>query len=203
MAKDLYVKEMKQKHFDFQVVNNGFVINPTWLYIGTTPDGIVSCTCCGRGVLEIKCPYCHKGVDTEYAAAQDKKFCLKPSSDGSLQLHKADAYFYQVQSQLFVCGVEHCQIYCQCVNASFCYVCQSACQCLISGSLLHLTDRQTDNGNYIQIYIKSRGKQCGFNDNYCWVIKLCPTHTCDDPMLLCVGLLDTHFQTLILLLSSS
>ena len=113
LAKDLYVKEMKQKHFDFQVVNSGFVINPAWPYIGATPDGIVSCTCCGRGVLEIKCPYCHKGEDIEYAAAQDKKFCLRPSSDGPLHLHKAHAYFYQVQSQLFVCGVEYCD-FCVC-----------------------------------------------------------------------------------------
>ena len=34
LAKDLYIQEMKQKHFDFQVVSSGFVINPTWPYIG-------------------------------------------------------------------------------------------------------------------------------------------------------------------------
>ena len=72
------------------------------LYWCASPDGIVNCKCCGRGVLEIKCPYCE---DIEYVAAQDKTFCLKPSSNGSLYLHKAHAYFYQVQSQLFACGV--------------------------------------------------------------------------------------------------
>ena len=45
LTTDLYVKEMKQKYFDFQVVNSGFVIKPKWPYIGATPDGIVSCTC--------------------------------------------------------------------------------------------------------------------------------------------------------------
>ncbi len=44
--------------------------------MGATPDGKVSCDCCGRGVIEIKCPFCHKG-DSIQLAMDDKKFCLK------------------------------------------------------------------------------------------------------------------------------
>ena len=65
------------------------------------PDGsIVNCKRCGRGVLKIKCPYCHRGESIISVAASDKNFCLKSSSvDGSLSL---DIYYYQVQTQLFV-----------------------------------------------------------------------------------------------------
>ena len=27
---------------------------------GASPDGIITCTCCGKGVLEVKCPFCVK-----------------------------------------------------------------------------------------------------------------------------------------------
>ena len=44
--------------------------------VGVTPDGKVSCACYGEGVLEIKCPYCHKGQSIE-VSTQDTKFCVK------------------------------------------------------------------------------------------------------------------------------
>ena len=31
-------------------------------YIGVSPDGIISCKCCGNGLLEIKCPHCIKSL---------------------------------------------------------------------------------------------------------------------------------------------
>ena len=41
-------------------------------------------------------------------AAQDEKFCLKQNTDGSLNLDHTHAYYYQIQTQIFVCGVEYC-----------------------------------------------------------------------------------------------
>ena len=31
-------------------------------YIGASPDEIVCCSCCGEGVLEVKCPLCVKEI---------------------------------------------------------------------------------------------------------------------------------------------
>ncbi len=53
-------------------------------YIGASPDGIINCTCCGTGVLEVKCPYSHQGERISECAANDKNFCLKCSSDNTL-----------------------------------------------------------------------------------------------------------------------
>ena len=43
-ARELYLKTQKYCHNDLMVADSGLVIN---------------CTCCGRGVLAIKCPYSH------------------------------------------------------------------------------------------------------------------------------------------------
>ena len=64
------------------------------------------------GVVEIKCPYCHRGETVE-TASQDKQFCLIKNSHGKLALNHTHAYYYQIQSQLFVANVEYCD-FCVC-----------------------------------------------------------------------------------------
>ena len=46
------------------------------------------------------------GNITTSAATNDSKFCLK-QLDGELRLDHRHAYYYQVQTQLFVCDVEY------------------------------------------------------------------------------------------------
>ena len=102
----MYLSAKKLKHNDLSIADSGLVINPQWPFIGASPDGIVSCACCGTGVLEIKCPNCHQGTDIRTPAIEDSGFCLK-IVDGLLRLDHSHSYYYQVQSQLFVCGVEY------------------------------------------------------------------------------------------------
>lgn len=106
-ARDLYLMTAKKNHTNLQVQDSGLVINPLWPSIGASPDGIISCTCCGRGTLEIKCPYCHRGESVLIAASKDSKFCLQLNSDGLLRLDPGHTYYYQVQTQLFVSDVEY------------------------------------------------------------------------------------------------
>ena len=98
---------MKESHSNFSVCDVGLVINPKWPYLGATPDGKVSCTCCGKGIVEIKCPYCHK-ESTIDNATQDKNFCLKKDSSGKIYLDHSHAYYFQVQTQLFLTDLEYC-----------------------------------------------------------------------------------------------
>ena len=111
-ARELYYKTSVKDHIDFQLSESGLVINPKWPFIGASPDGVISCSCCGKGVLEIKCPYSHQNAHIQDAASQDSRFCLK-KVDGSLRLDNSHAYYYQIQSQLFVCDVEYCE-FCVC-----------------------------------------------------------------------------------------
>ena len=56
----MYERTMAASHADFTDNDSGLVINPKWSHIGTSPDGLVDCTYCGEGVMEIKCPFCHR-----------------------------------------------------------------------------------------------------------------------------------------------
>ena len=68
-------------------------------------------------MLEIKCPYCHHNNGIEVVTvATNSKSCLNKLADGSLQLDRSHAYYFQVQTQIFVCEVEYCDF---CVLCTF------------------------------------------------------------------------------------
>ena len=100
-ARDCYVKLFEPNHCDFKVTDSGFVISTTHPYLGASPDGNINCTCCGYGVLEVKCPF--KAVNKSFHdLAKDTNFCLK-EVDGKFHLRLGHKYAYQVQAQMFVC----------------------------------------------------------------------------------------------------
>ena len=109
-AREIYKK--KSDHTNLQVTESGLFINPLWPFIGASPDGIVNCDCCPKGVLEIKCPYCHQNESIISATVNDKKFCLR-EEDEMLRLDCSHQYYYQVQTQIFVCDVAYCD-FCVC-----------------------------------------------------------------------------------------
>jgi len=69
--------------------------------------GIINYDCCPKGVPEIKGPFCHRDESTSAAVAKDKKFCLT-EVNGHISLNCNHAYYYQVQTQIFVCDIEYC-----------------------------------------------------------------------------------------------
>ena len=111
-ARERYEKTVKSKHTNLHVAECGLFINPQWPYIGASPDGIIYCDCCPKGVLEIKCPYCHRDESISAAVAKDKNFCLI-EVNGQISLDHDHAYYYQVQTQIFVCDVDYCD-FCVC-----------------------------------------------------------------------------------------
>ena len=114
VAKEMYLKRQLENHHNLEVKDSGLCINTQWPFIGASPDGIISCQCHDdTGVLEIKCPYCHRDDAIESAASKDTNFCLKKQDDGSLVLDHGHAYYYQVQTQLFVCNANFCD-FCVC-----------------------------------------------------------------------------------------
>ena len=72
------------------------IIHDEYQFLAATPDGITHCDCCGSGVLEVKCPFCTKDSDPDMA---------KCFVDGSLK--KKHQYYYQIQTQLFVCNADY------------------------------------------------------------------------------------------------
>ena len=105
-ARDFYFNLMKQNHTDFSVCDSGFNILQSKPFFGASPDGMVACDCCGEGTLEIKCPCCHKHDTIELAASNDKSFCIEKINDVYM-LKKSHQYYYQVQTQISVCGKDY------------------------------------------------------------------------------------------------
>eukprot|EP00794_Sanderia_malayensis_P007585 gene7585-8425_t len=56
-VRDSYVDEMELVHDNFNCRESGFYVSKTEPHLGASPNGIVNCSCCGKGILEIKCSY--------------------------------------------------------------------------------------------------------------------------------------------------
>ena len=96
---------MWQSHADVTVSKSGLCVDIAHPFLGATIDGIVNCGCCGKGGLEIKCPYSCR--ETAFAEA-GQHFFLKKDNDGQFHLDVKHSYYYQVQAQIKLCSVEYC-----------------------------------------------------------------------------------------------
>ena len=104
-ARNMYKETMVREHDGFSVAESGLILNSDWPFLGATPDGTVNCSCCGKGVIEIKCPY-NRREDSIEGVAPDSRSCLKVSANGT-QLDTDHEYYYQVQTQIHVCKVDY------------------------------------------------------------------------------------------------
>ncbi|XP_039648996.1 uncharacterized protein LOC120554288 [Perca fluviatilis] len=78
----------------------GFIIHPDAPWLGSSPDGLVYDPNAepAFGLLEVKCPNVRSYVDCTYLRV----------SDGVLQLKPSHTYYWQVQGQLLITGLEWC-----------------------------------------------------------------------------------------------
>ena len=101
-----YEQKMKLIHDNFVVKDCGMVINKASPWLHEIADFLCSCSCCGEGCGEVKCPYCIEKHDfVEYAS--------KPASclelvDGVFYLKNDHMYYYQVQQQFFTTKSNYC-----------------------------------------------------------------------------------------------
>ena len=105
---DEYSSIARQNHTDLIIKENGFFIDLCHPYIGASPDGLVECSCCGKGLVEIKCPHCVKDSFPDEDTSNSRSFCLSKQSDGEWMLKKDHQYFYQIQTQMHVCRLNYC-----------------------------------------------------------------------------------------------
>eukprot|EP00058_Branchiostoma_floridae_P028280 XP_002613771.1 hypothetical protein BRAFLDRAFT_85312 [Branchiostoma floridae] len=93
-------KEMQVKdHDSLKVGDSGFHIHAEHTFLGATPDGLVTCKCCGEGILEVKCPMCVKDKTFESEADQQhRQFCLELRGQ-RLQLKHSHPYYFQFSEQ--------------------------------------------------------------------------------------------------------
>ncbi|XP_078661228.1 uncharacterized protein LOC144905429 [Branchiostoma floridae x Branchiostoma belcheri] len=108
VARKSYTALQREKgHQNLDVTECGLFVDPQKIFLGATPDGLVQCTCCGEGLLEIKCP---RTSAMEQPSASNTNF-LKLSENGDTRLKQNHAFYYQVQAQMGVTGRRWCDFF--------------------------------------------------------------------------------------------
>ena len=103
-----YASKMSIVHEDLRVSSCGFYVCVKYPYLGASPDAIVECKCCGKGVVEVKCPLCAREDSLLNIAEEKRSFCLQECDSGKLQLKHNHSYYYQCQLQMYVTNRMFC-----------------------------------------------------------------------------------------------
>ena len=101
VARQRYTDLMSAEHKGFACSLTGLWVNPLYPHMGVNPDGVITCNCCGQGLLEIKCPFSAK--DHTFVNSKTCNFLI---DTGYLNLKHR--YYTQVQGQLLVTGRSFC-----------------------------------------------------------------------------------------------
>lgn len=94
-ARQEYIGKMSS-HQSLTCTAVGLVVNPLYPHLGASPDCIVYCTYCGKGLVEIKCPYSARGLDPNTIRGKPQS-CL--TVRGVSTIH---SYYTQIQGQLLI-----------------------------------------------------------------------------------------------------
>ena len=93
-ARTAYKELTSSVHDNFTLSITGLHVNVSCPHLGASPDGMIKCSCCGKGILEIKCPYSvHDGVPKDV-------YFLKET--------RQHQYYYQVQGQMGILEYSYC-----------------------------------------------------------------------------------------------
>ena len=103
VAKAFYLEIFKRNHKDVKYRECGLFIRETKQFLGASPDLLVECSCCGKGILEVKCPFCIANDIPTHLNLDD----LVRIND-EVTLKRKHSYYAQVQGQLAVTKREWC-----------------------------------------------------------------------------------------------
>ncbi len=92
LARKLYETQMRKKHKGLKVKCAGLIISKNCPLLRASPDGIVSCSCCGTGIVEIKCPYKFQ-FQTGEEIARDGSYHIKLGDDNKVQLKEVSVVY--------------------------------------------------------------------------------------------------------------
>ena len=94
-AVDLYCKKLKKVHKEMHVVESGLIIDPEFSHLGSSPDRIRVCQCCGKRVVEVKSLYSKRSLMPHIAAVE---YIYK--ENGTYRLKKETKWNYQIQGEM-------------------------------------------------------------------------------------------------------
>ena len=104
VARQQYTDVISAVHEGFTCGLTGLWVSLLYPHMGVSPYGVITCNCCGKGLLEIKCPYSAKD-DTSV----NSKTCNYLTDTG--YLNRKHRYYTQIQGQLLVTGQFFCDVF--------------------------------------------------------------------------------------------
>lgn len=108
LARKLYELQMRKNHQGFKVKCAGLIVCKNCPLIRASPDGIASCSCCGTGIIEIKCPARPQyQTMTGEEIARDGSYHLKLEHN-KIRLKKESQWYTQIQTQLGASNYSWC-----------------------------------------------------------------------------------------------
>lgn len=84
----------------------GLFVKPDHSYLAGSPDGIVTCKCCGVGTVEVKCPYSVRNSNIHIKEVYSKTDFIE-EFNGHPRLKRTHKYYTQVQAQMWAVGASH------------------------------------------------------------------------------------------------
>lgn len=115
VAVHCYLDAYKKCHENVAYSECGMFIDKSDIFLAATPDLLISCSCCGEGLLEVKCP-----LVPECKLCSKFCTCNLPEYivylDGEFKLKQNHSYFVQVQGQLAITGRKWCDFYVYTIN---------------------------------------------------------------------------------------
>lgn len=109
LGKSKIINEMIPIHDSFECHPAGLIVHTDYPHLGASPDGLIACSCCGDGLLEIKCPFKHREQHPDQVV--DSSFCLH-KIESTTMLKRSHNYFIQIQGQMVICQKEYCDFVC-------------------------------------------------------------------------------------------
>lgn len=97
-AANTFMKLFAETHTNVSVEECGIFLCSDMPFVGGSPDRIISCDCCGKACLEVKCPFSISHLSPSHADA--KLPYLKRDMNLKLSLSKNHKYFTQCQVQM-------------------------------------------------------------------------------------------------------
>ena len=105
-AKEEHQKLFEKQHQDTTYRECGIFIHKKKQYLGASPDLLIECSCCGKGVLEIKCPL---SVANERPLPSNLSYLC--DNDEKVTLKRNHQYFAQIQGQMAIAERHWCHFF--------------------------------------------------------------------------------------------
>ena len=102
IAREYYKNTQNPHHKNLTVQICGSLVKEEFSHLGASSDGIVSCSCHKKRVLEIKCPFNYRKDLKNWE--KDKSFSLNAEKS----FKEKHRFYFQIQLHMFVHDLEEC-----------------------------------------------------------------------------------------------